>query len=66
MSDLDMRGIFRWINGDVLHYDKWAVGEPTGTPESRCVTIRTRRLEDYTCDEDRPFLCSSLGIVSYS
>ncbi|XP_058273754.1 putative C-type lectin domain family 20 member A isoform X2 [Hemibagrus wyckioides] len=46
-----------WSDGTVVGYVPWEAGKPDGGTTQNCVTIENVALNDYFCDQTKPFVC---------
>ena len=65
LTDAEEESVFRWVNGDVLQYEHWNVGEtykePNGRHYENCVSA-TSKMFDTGCEHTRHrTLCSTVG-----
>ena len=66
LNDFQVESLFRWLNGDILHYTKWKVdSEPDGS--QHCVIWQDDNggtLADKGCGSSYKYVCSSNGMIS--
>ncbi len=61
LRDVTQNSVFRWMNGDVLHYNGWGDTDPDGG--QYCVVLLQKQghgeMADKNCIESFSFLCSN-------
>ena len=61
-SDAAQESDFRWLNGDLLRYEKFRSGEPNGRDTRNCIQMLTDgKWNDGAFSAHFPYLCSTIG-----
>ncbi len=62
LTDREVEGDFRWIDGSVADYTDWASGEPNDSRGEDCVELRDvgvhTQWNDVDCEAPREFVCA--------
>ncbi|XP_063962361.1 uncharacterized protein LOC129271138 isoform X2 [Lytechinus pictus] len=61
LTDRDVEGTYKWIDGTPLQYSSWLSPEPNGNTNENCASLDPLSSNfgwiDVSCSEARPFIC---------
>ena len=66
LTDSEMEGQWRWVNGGRRNFSSWMrigpVSEPNGGTSENCVVLSTGgHWKDQSCSEKHPFICKDVS-----
>uniref|UniRef100_A0A8C1UFX1 C-type lectin domain-containing protein n=1 Tax=Cyprinus carpio TaxID=7962 RepID=A0A8C1UFX1_CYPCA len=57
LTDIDMEGRWKWVDGITLTSGFWGIGEPNGQKEENCITSYPTGWYDYPCSDALKWIC---------
>nr|XP_055064548.1 CD209 antigen-like protein E [Misgurnus anguillicaudatus] len=57
LSDSDVEGIWKWVDGSTLTSVFWKSGEPNGHSGENCVETHSSEWNDYSCNKAIQWIC---------